>query len=156
MCWGYKSERIFKLQKKIIRIISKSKYNCHTEPLFKQLGILKLEYVIKVNAAKFYYKFCNNKLPAYFKSFQLKAQNEIHNHHTRRNNWIRPIRTRTVFASYCLRHYLPRLINDLPELVINKIYTHSFEGYSTYVKKWIIGSYEIECKLSHCYICLRQ
>ena len=39
--WGLKCERVSKLQKKIIRIISKSKYNSHTEPLFKQLNIKK-------------------------------------------------------------------------------------------------------------------
>ncbi len=35
--WGYENSSIFKLQKNAIRIISISKYNAHSEPLFKQL-----------------------------------------------------------------------------------------------------------------------
>ena len=39
---GYENEKIFKLQKKAIRIISLAKYNAHTEPLFKTLNLLKI------------------------------------------------------------------------------------------------------------------
>ena len=34
MTWGYKCDGINKLQKKATRIVSLSKYNAHTEPLF--------------------------------------------------------------------------------------------------------------------------
>ena len=33
LSWGFKSDRIFKLQKRAVRIITYSKYNAHTEPL---------------------------------------------------------------------------------------------------------------------------
>jgi hypothetical protein len=56
LTWGLKCTRIFKLQKKIMRIISKSKYNAHTEPIFKEFGILKFEDIIKYESAKFYFK----------------------------------------------------------------------------------------------------
>ena len=36
LIWGYKPKRISNIQKKAIRIISKQKYNAHTEPLFKK------------------------------------------------------------------------------------------------------------------------
>ncbi len=36
LVWRYTCERLFKLQQKVIRIISVSKYNTHTEPIFKQ------------------------------------------------------------------------------------------------------------------------
>ena len=35
------------LQKKAIRIITKSRYNAHTSPLFKNLNILKLDDLYK-------------------------------------------------------------------------------------------------------------
>ena len=38
--WGYKFDRINKLQNKAIRIVSLSKYNAHTEPIFKRLQII--------------------------------------------------------------------------------------------------------------------
>ncbi len=33
LLWGYKCEKVFKLQKLIVRIISLSKYNAHTDVL---------------------------------------------------------------------------------------------------------------------------
>ncbi len=39
LAWGYQCERIVKLQKKIVQILSLSKYNAQIEPIF---NILKL------------------------------------------------------------------------------------------------------------------
>ena len=36
LAWGYDSKRIYKLQKKAIRIISKSKFYSHSHPIFKK------------------------------------------------------------------------------------------------------------------------
>ena len=36
MAWGFHSNRILKLQKKALRIITLSKYNSHSEPLYKK------------------------------------------------------------------------------------------------------------------------
>ena len=46
--WGFKCERIIKLQKKAARILSASKYNAHTKPLFKNLKLLKNRTHIKI------------------------------------------------------------------------------------------------------------
>ena len=35
LAWGFSTTRLFKLQKRAIRLISLSKFNSHTEPLFK-------------------------------------------------------------------------------------------------------------------------
>ena len=43
LSWGSCSERIFKLQKKAVRVITNSKYNSHTDALFKKLYILKIQ-----------------------------------------------------------------------------------------------------------------
>ncbi len=39
----------------MIRIISVSKYNTHTEPIFKQLELLKLMDILKLQELKVYY-----------------------------------------------------------------------------------------------------
>ena len=57
--------RLIKIQKRVIRIITRSKYNAHTEPLFKTLGILKLEDNMKLNALKFYFKYTHEALPQF-------------------------------------------------------------------------------------------
>jgi len=55
--WGstYPSNlnRIFLLQKKVRRIISKSAFDAHTEPIFKQLKILKLSDIYRSQIGKF-------------------------------------------------------------------------------------------------------
>ena len=43
LSWGFKSDRLFKLQKRAVRIITCSKYNAHNEPLLKALNLHKME-----------------------------------------------------------------------------------------------------------------
>ncbi len=42
LAWGYQCDQITKLQKKVIRIISRAKYNAYIEPIFKELKFLKV------------------------------------------------------------------------------------------------------------------
>ena len=61
--WGFKCNRIFTLQKKAIRIITKSKFNSHTEPLFRELSLLKVEHIFEMQCLKFYYNVINERTP---------------------------------------------------------------------------------------------
>jgi hypothetical protein len=53
-------------QKEAIRIVCRAGYRDHSNPLFKQLGILPLNELIKYSALKFMHKFKYNKLPFSF------------------------------------------------------------------------------------------
>ena len=77
--WGFKCERILKLQKKAARILSASKYNAHTEPLFKNLKLLKIEHILKLHELKLYYKFIHIRLPVYLQNLKLDQNSSIHN-----------------------------------------------------------------------------
>ena len=66
LVWGYNTDRLFKLQKRSVRVISKSKFNAHTDPLFQNLHILKIEDLHKLNVLKFYYKLIHKNIPQYF------------------------------------------------------------------------------------------
>ena len=57
LAWGYNCGRLKTLQKKAVRIITNSRYNSHTDPIFKKLEILKLEDMFKINMLKWYYRF---------------------------------------------------------------------------------------------------
>ena len=59
-------------------MISGSKYNAHTGPLFKVLDILTLIYLFNLDALKFYYKYILDTLPPYFYSFDIVTQGAIH------------------------------------------------------------------------------
>ncbi len=65
LIWGFACDKIVKLQKKAIKIISVSKYNAHTDAIFKQLYLLKVSDIFKLQKLKFYYKLRNRQLPHY-------------------------------------------------------------------------------------------
>ena len=71
--WGstYKStlKPVFILQKKAMRIITFSKFDCHSSPLFKSLQIIKFFDLILFHIAIFVYKCHNNLLPVTFHSY---------------------------------------------------------------------------------------
>ena len=50
--WRLEWERLSKLQKRAIRIMTNSKYNVHTDPLFKSLKLFKIKYILMCNAWK--------------------------------------------------------------------------------------------------------
>ena len=78
LTWGFDCGRVVKLQKKIIRIIACSRYNAHTEPIFKMLTFLKLREIVNANIIKFYYTLKHGCLPSYFNSVRLTSQDQIH------------------------------------------------------------------------------
>ena len=150
--WGFKCNRIFTLQKKALRIITKSKFNSHTEPLFRELSILKVEHIFQMQCLNLYYNVINERTPDFFsKMFKLKSR--MHSHETRQKNYIHIAGTRTTSAKQCIRQYIPTVLTSIPTLVSDKITTHSYAGFSRYAKQYFIQLYKYECVISNCYIC---
>ncbi len=54
------------------------------------------------------------------------------------------------------RHNLPKTINTTPNCILDKIETHSLQGYAGYFKRITLESYQIDCLIPHCYICSRN
>ena len=153
LAWGTNTQRLSKLQKKAIRIISCGKYNAHTEPLFKKHHILKIDDIYRLNCLKFYFKYVHKKLPLYFQSLNLKKVSEIHSYNTRRPNQLIINKTKHKFADKCIRVQLPIIINSTTSNVTNKIMTHSFKGYVTYITNDMLDKYQTLCRIANCYIC---
>ena len=57
------SEKISRLQKRAVRIMTFAEFKAHSEPLFKQLGILKFEDNIELSNCLFVHDFLLNNLP---------------------------------------------------------------------------------------------
>ena len=93
-CWGFDWNRIFKLQKRAMRIMTNKKFNAHTEPIFKELKMLKIKDIFNIQCLKFWFKFENNCLPSFFKSI-LKYNHELHDIETRNRNQFHLFPTRT-------------------------------------------------------------
>ena len=84
--WGLNDNdnlKILTQQKKAIRKISFAHYEAHADPIFKELGILKLPDIIKMNNLLFVHRALNDKVPKAFKDY-FKFQ-QFHNYNIRRN-----------------------------------------------------------------------
>ncbi len=82
LIWGFKCEKVTKLQKRVIRILSLSKYNPHSEPLFKKHKLLNIGDILKLQERKFYYKYKNSKLPHYLQSLPFQPNSNTHDYAT--------------------------------------------------------------------------
>ena len=153
LCWGSKTSRLFKLQKRAMRIITCSKYNAHTDPIFKKLRILKLNDIYNQCLLKFYYKFKQKTLPTYFHDI---LSSHSHSYLTRgRNNPVHT-HTNTSSAKFSVRNCLPRFLDGAPSLMTDKVDTHSFQGFSRYCKNYYINTYSDQCSVANCYICSKS
>ena len=135
LAWGYDTTRIFKLPKNSLRAISSTKYIAHTDPLFKSLALLKVEHTHKVQQLKLFYKLVQNHLPLYFNTFLVTRLGTVHDHVTRNINLYKTFRVTHKFGEKILRYSIFRTINDVPDLIRNKVSTHSFKVFPTTVKR---------------------
>ena len=62
--------------------MTNSKYNAHTDLLFKSLKLLKIKDIFDVQCMKIWYKFVNNNVPTYFASM-LRYNRELYDIQTR-------------------------------------------------------------------------
>ncbi len=142
-------------QKRIVRILSISKYNAHTDPLFKTNKLLKVQDIFKLQELKFYFKFKNNKLPYYLQNLPFN-RNTTHSHATRSQHNIHQMRPNHEYARKCIWYDLLILINNAPIQIIEKGYTHSLHSFAAYIKLKILESYQEHCRIVNCYICWRK
>ena len=99
-------------KKKASRIITLSKYNSHSEPLYKKLDFLKVDDIFKLQQLTFYYKYLHDNLPAYLQNWKLIPNDNVHTHDTRIKNELYTFRAKHEFAKKCLRHNLPLIVNN--------------------------------------------
>ena len=129
---GYHCKWINILQKRAIRLITLSKYNNHTAPLFKKLKLLKIKDMLSLQELNFYYKLTRNELPTYFLNWQIVTNSELYRHNTRGKHNVHIVGFRHTFAKRCIRINLPRTLNATPQSVKAKLFTHSFRGFINY------------------------
>ena len=119
---------------------------------FIKLNLLKIQDLFKLNQLKFYYKYLIKSLPDYFQNLNFTRQSR---YNTRRCDDLTPIKVNHVFATKCISHNIPNLINQLPNEIRDKFHTHSFSGFVLYTRKYFIKMYQPQCFIENCYICSR-
>ena len=153
LLWGAHADSLAKVQKRAVRLITLSKYNAHTEPIFKQLRILKLQHLCTLQELKFCYRLENNLLPYFFYSGIFSKYHETHSHNTRgMNNYLLP-QFKHMFIKKTIRYRIPKTFNTTTIMIKQKIQTHSLPGFSRYVKQFFLDTYCAQCDLANCYVC---
>ena len=108
--WGSCSQqqflRVFRLQKKAVRILSKLNYRESCREAFRELGLLTLPciYILEVIS------YCKSRCT-------LEQGNQFHNYETRGRDFYRLQRHRTSAFANLPKQVGVRLINGLPEVL---------------------------------------
>ena len=110
------TNNILLLQKKAIRVCTRSGFLDHTNPLFVKLRCLKVDDINFLQTAIFMFRFNNKLLPDSFSSM-FQSNNAVHSYSTRQASNIHLVNPRTTLAHKSIRHSGPDVWNSLPQHV---------------------------------------
>ena len=153
LVWGSEISILTNLQKKAVRIMTRSHYFSHTEPLIKSLHLLKVTDLHVLHELKFCYKLENRTLPDYFQNslFIKNFQNHHYNTRNRRNFQLPKIQHE--FAKASIKFKIPHCFNTSPKCIIDKIYTQNQKNFTKYAKIHLISKYADRCNAKNCFSC---
>jgi len=151
--WGYNLTRIKKLQKKSIRIITKSHFIAHSEPLMKRHKLLKVEDILQSKQLMLFYKMMNQQAPSYLYSLLPIMPHLYHDHNTRFNNRHQVPLVRKQLATRCFRYSLPVLLNKFDYNILITTTEISDKQFKARIKKYLISKYSSTCASINCYVC---
>ena len=141
LAWGSaietKLSKILLLQKKALRIISNKNYRDHTDILFFEKKILKINDVYLFQLGQFMYKLDKKELPAVFDDIFIK-NDKIHNYNTRqRESYHLPL-MRTKLAQNTFVFNGPKYWNSIENEIKQATSLHTFR---LKLKQCLINSY---------------
>ena len=151
LLWGFECEKIFKLQKKAIRILTNSQYLAHTNPLFRNEKILKVEDIFRLHCYKLFYAYIHNKLPINLSEF---FKLDVNNSNQLTLEYFDVV---DIYGKKRIKYFLPHMINNSPRAIIDKVMTHSLPSYKFYAKQLMLNEYDCSpCVDLNCYACRRN
>ena len=139
--YSTKLNKIRMLQKKAVRIINNSDYLAHSEPLFKQNNLLKIEDIYKLQLGLLMYKLSREALPNSI-SILFQRNIEIHNHNTRNSNDYFMHEARTNTRKFTIKYSGPLFWNSIPEHIQNSTSENQFKNK---LKQRLLSTY---CNMS--------
>lgn len=106
-------DRLFKLQKKILRIITFSSYSAPSFSLFTRLGLLNIFQINDFLIGSFSFSLNNKVLPIYFDDFCIENA-RVHEHNTRESKHLHKIFRRTNYGKFSTRNKIIEIWNRIP------------------------------------------
>ena len=148
-------ESLDKIQKKAIKKITYSHYIAHSEPLLKELNLLKVNDLFQLKILKYLFKLYHNKLPPYFNIYR----SDLKKNETPYSLRPHPLPVPRVSHVYAVAGRVYKLVimqNKIcvsDNLISRRIHDQSFSltGYSQLVIKDILDSYSYICVLDIVY-----
>ena len=142
IAWGntYQTtiQPLYLLQKKVVRIITFSKFDEHSSPLFKQLNFVKIFDLVTFKISTFMYKYNNKSLPSVFQLFFTEID-KVHGYSTRaaaKKSFYIP-KARTNYGKFNIRFQGPKIWNSIDE----SIKKYSFHQFKKNLKSELISKY---------------
>ena len=159
LLWGQVGESIDKIQKKAIRTITYSNYIAHSEPLLKELNLLKVKDIFQLKILKFIFKLYHNTLPPYFNNYRADLE-KIETPYSLRPHPLPVPRVSHVYAEAGMVYKLVVMQNKITisdNLISRRIHDQSYSltGFNQLVIKDILDSYSYICDLAQCRACGR-
>ena len=139
--WGstYKTNlrRLVSLQKRVIRIISKSTFDSHSDPIFKELELLKLFDIRQLQLGKLMFSFNHSLLPPKFNDY-FSLNKQVHSYATRYANDFHLPFCRTNLRKFSVSFQGPTYYNSLENDIKQ---SYSLNSFKTKLKKNIYVNY---------------
>ena len=126
------------MQKRAVRIISKNQRLAHTEPIFNNLRLLKLEDIYNFSCLTFMYKFKNNLLPFACNDLVTPRLSEQNFYNMRIEQEFTIPKHRTTVRERVIKIRGPKLWNKLPSEIKN---LSSIYNYKKCLKQYIFQNY---------------
>ena len=111
-------QRIYLLQKRAVRAISRADYKASSKPLFANLKILDVFSIYSLQVSSFMYLYHNDALPIAFNQI-FQTGNQIHQYSTRYSTFYRPHNCRTNIKKFSILFQGPTIWNSLPSNIKN-------------------------------------
>ena len=121
-----------------MRIITFSRFDEHSTPLFRLLNIVKLSDLVIFYTAVFMFKFHNNSLPSSFDTF-FSSVADIHTYKTRsaaNQSYYLP-RARTNYGIFNIRFQGPKVWNSLDK----NVKSTSYRKFKENLKRELLSKY---------------
>ena len=134
------TDKISILQKNAVRIMTFSEFNAHSEPLFKQLDILKFKDNIVLQNCLFVYDYLKGNLPSSF-DFTFNRVEESHSIKTRRAELGMLSIPRFNGTTYGLKSIYKNCINSWNMLTANLNLLEKDKGKNKYIEIDLLKTY---------------
>ena len=128
-------DKLFKLQKKVLRIITFSSYTAPSLPLFTQLNLLNIYQINDFLIGSFSFSLSNKVLPLYFSDFCLENA-QVHEYNTRNSKQLHKTYNRTNYGKYSTRNKIIDFWNRIPLFIKHSV---SLKIFKKKLKQYILS-----------------